>query len=121
MGVADDPLDANLFRRLQGGNVARVGQGAAQSDVAFKLFVVVVRDVGPGRSVEGNGSVQHHVLGRGPLVNGGGIDVGLEGRTHLPLRLGGMVELGKVEVAPAHHGLDVAGGVINGDQGALHA
>ena len=61
------------------------------------------------------------VVRRGAAIDSGSVDVRLERRSHLAQCLGGAVELGKIEIAPAHHGFDFSRGVINRDQGALHA
>ena len=65
VGVVDHRLDAEVVGQLQRGNVARLGQRAAQRDRAFKFLVVIVRSVRAGRRVESDGRIEDRVVGRG--------------------------------------------------------
>src|SRR5438309_348270 len=120
-GVIDDSLDANAVGYLQRGNIARHHQGAAQRDVAFKLLIVVVRRVEAGGSGEAHRLVEDDIVGRGALVDRGGVNIGLEGRADLAHRLSGAVELGVFEISPADHRFDLTTGVVDGNEGPLGA
>ena len=92
----------------------------AQSDVAFKLAVVVVRRVGAGGGREAHGGIQHEVVRRCSPVDGGGVHVGFEGGARLPQSLGRAIELGVVEVASADHGADFTAGIVERQQRSLY-
>ena len=117
--VVYDGMDSDLLRHSDRGYVARVRQRAAQSDIAFKAGVVVVRRVSAGGGLEGHGGVQNEVVRRRSPVDGGGVHVGFEGRARLPQSLGRAIELGVVEVASADHGADFAAGIVEREQCAL--
>ncbi len=120
--ILDDRLDADLLGDLQCRDVARVGDRFAQRDVAPELAVVVRGCIGAGGGHERRRRIEDGVIGRDGLgVDGGGVDERLEGRPYLAERLRRAIELGVSEVAPADHGLDVAGGVVEGQQCDLGA
>src|SRR4029077_17320633 len=52
MGVVDHSLDTQTVSQLQRWNVARLGQRAAERNRAFKLLIVVVRDVRARRGLK---------------------------------------------------------------------
>ena len=79
VGVVDHSLDAKILGQLQRWNVAGLCQCTAKSDGAFKLLVVIVRNVWAGRGLKRYRPVHDRVIGLCPLINGGGIDVGFEG------------------------------------------
>ena len=58
--------------------------------------------------------VDDDVGGLGSGFDGGSVDIGLEGGADLALGLGGAVELGEREVAPANHREDLSVGVVHG-------
>src|SRR5207253_109238 len=101
----DHAPDADSVCKLERGNVARLSEGAAQGDEAFKFFVVVVRRVRAGGSFEADRLVENGVVGAGALIDDRSVNVGLERRADLTQGLGGAVEFGVVEVASADHGL----------------
>ncbi len=102
---------------LECGNVARLGEGVGESHRAFVVVLVVVRRV----AAEADRAIDDDVGGLDAVLNGRGVDVGLEAGAGLPLGLRGAVELGERVVAAAHHGQHVAGGVVDGQQRALCA
>src|SRR5208282_6050448 len=114
--VIDDGLDADVVSQLERGNVSGLGERAPQRDGALKFVVVVVRRIRAGGSLKSYGRVQNRIVGASALVDDGGIDVGLERRPNLAQRLRGAVELGKIEVTAADHGLDLSGRVVDGDE-----
>src|SRR5580698_3179008 len=92
-GVFDDTLDSDFVGEFQCGNVARLRQGAPQSDDALIFLVVVVRSVGTIRGFEADGFIENCVIRAGALIDDGGVNVRLERRTYLPQRLRSAVEL----------------------------
>ena len=69
-GHIDDGVDADSFGQLDGGNVARTGQRAAQGDRAFEFFVVIVRRIGLAAAHHGERRVDDGVERRKPLFDG---------------------------------------------------
>ena len=121
MGVVDDATNSDAVGELECGNIARLRERTAQGDDAFKLLVGVVRCVRCRAGLEGDGRVEDGVFGTCALIDGGSVDVGLEGRSGLSQGLGDAVELGLVEVTATDEGLDLAGTVVEGEQRALDA
>src|SRR6266478_4938751 len=78
-------------------------------------------NIGTGRSLESYGRVQDCLVRTAALIDQGGIDVRLEGRSDLSQGLSGAIELGEIKVASTDHGLDLAGGVVDGNQRPLSA
>ena len=74
----DHVLDADFVEQAHGGNVARIGQSAAQRDAPFEFFVVVVRRIVLAAAAEGDGLVDDRVEGRCALLERVGVDVDLE-------------------------------------------
>ena len=107
-GVYADPL-----RDLHGGDVARTGQGAPQSNRAFESLVVVARRVHLAAADGGERRVHDGVKRRGAVFDRVAIHINLERAAHLADSLCGAVELGLIEAVSADHGLDFAGGIIN--------
>ena len=83
----------------------------------FVVVLVVVRRV----AAEADRRVDDDVVGLGAIFDRRGVDVGLEAGAGLALGLRGAVELRERVVAAAHHGENVAGGVVDGEDGALRA
>ena len=69
---------------------------------------------------EARGHILDHGGGRHPGREGGAVDEGLHGGTHLALGLDGPVEFGAVEVVSAHHGPDLSVLGVDRHQSALH-
>src|SRR5207244_5317964 len=61
-------------------------QRTAERNGPFKLFVVVVRNVGTGRGLKRYRAAHDGVIRLCPLINGGGVYIGLERRSHLAQR-----------------------------------
>ena len=119
--VVDHGLDADAVGKLERGNVSGLRQRAPQRDRALEFLVVIVRRVRAGSGLKSHGRIENRVVGASALVDDGGIDVGLERRPDLAQRLRSAIELGKIEVAPADHGLDFSGRVVDGDERAFGA
>ncbi len=117
MGHVDHFTDADVRGQLEGGNVARLGEGVDEGHRALVVVLVVVRGV----AAEADGRVDDDVVGLGAVFDGRGVDVGFEAGAGLPFGLGGAVELGERVIAAADHGEHIAGGVVHGHQGALRA
>src|SRR5204862_5852548 len=92
-----------------------------QREHRSKTLAVSVRDIWPGGSLKRDRHIKHGVIRVRALVDSGGIDVGLERRSHLAQRLGCSVELRQIEIAAADHGFNFTAGVVNGDERALRA
>ena len=117
VGHVDDLVNAHARGQLEGGNVARFGEGIGDGHRALVVVLVVVRSV----IAEADRAVDDDVGGLGAVFDGGGVDVGLEAGAGLALGLGGAVEFRERVVASADHGEHVAGGVVHGQQRALRA
>src|SRR5207302_9705484 len=78
-------------------------------------------DLEAGGSGEAHRLVEDDIVGRGALVDRGGVNIGLEGRADLAHRLSGAVELGVFEISPADHRFDLTTGVVDGNEGPLGA
>ena len=113
----DDLVDADARGQLDGGNVARLGEGVDEGHRALEVVLVIVRRV----AAKADRRVDDDVVGLGALFHGRGVDVGLEAGADLSFGLGGAVELGERVVAAADHGEHVAGGVVHGEERALRA
>ncbi len=117
VGHVDDLVNADAGSQLEGGNVARLGEGVGKGHGAFVVVLVVVR----GIAAETDGAVDDDVSGLGAVFDCRRVDVGLEAGAGLSFRLGGAIELAQRVVAAADHGQDVAGGVVHGHESALGA
>ena len=113
----DDFVNAYARGQLEGGNVARFGEGIGDGHRALVVVLVVVRDV----TAETDRPIDDDVGGLDAVFDGGGVDVGLEAGAGLPFSLRGAVEDGERVVASADHGENVAAGVVHGQQRALGA
>ena len=76
--VANHSLDAKLLGQPEGRDIPRLRQSTPQADGAFKLFIVVVGNIGPGGSLKHGGSIQNRVVGPRTAIDGGRINVRLE-------------------------------------------
>src|SRR6185437_3379945 len=117
--VVFNRADADLICEFQRRDVQRLRQRAAQRDGSFVVLVVVVRRVRPGGSLEGEWRIQDRVVGTSALIDRGSVDVRLERRSNLPQRLGCAIELGEIKVAPANHGANISGSVVDSQQSSL--
>ena len=117
VGHVDDLVNADAGGQLEGGDVARLGEGAHQGHGTLVVVLVVVR----GIAAEADRAVDNDVAGLGAVLDGRGVDVGLEAGAGLSLGLGGAIELGERVVAAAHHGQHVAGGVVHDHEGGFGA
>ena len=98
-------------------------QATAQRHRPLEAAVVVLGLPGLSagqRCVEREGGVVDHGAGHQALLEGRGIDEGLEGRAGLPPRLGHPVELVTVEVEAADQRADRAVRGVRRDQRGLH-
>ena len=120
-GHVDDGIDANFFSELHCRHVARASECAAESDGAFKFFVVIVGRIGLATTDDGKRCIDDGVEGRRTLLDGGGINVGLEGTADLAVGLRSAIELGIFKTVAADHGFNFAGGVVDGNHGALRS
>src|SRR4029077_3385528 len=82
-GDIDDAVDAHFFGELHGGNVARAGQSAAQSDITFKFFVVIARRIGLAAADGGERRIQNGVERRGTFFQRVGVYVNFERAAYL--------------------------------------
>ncbi len=98
-------------------------QGGPNRNPTAKGFFEVGRLPGLARNrvVVDHGGVRQPVGRRVAVVQGRGVDEGLEGAARLAAGLGGPVELAGGEVDPAHQGADRPRGPLQGYQGALEA
>ena len=115
----DDVLDSDFFEQAHGRNVSRIGQSAAQRDAAFEFRVVVVRRIVLTAAAEGDRLVHDRIERRSALREGFGVDVHLERAAGLAHGLRGAIEFRFAEIVAADHGLDFAGGVVDGEQRRL--
>ena len=114
-------LDANLVSQPQRGNIARLGKGVDQRHGAAIAGLVIVRRVGAAGRGERRRRIHHRVIRLHPRLHRGGIHVGFEGRSNLPLGLRGAVELRGLEVAAAHHREHLAISIVDRHQCRLSA
>ena len=114
-------LDAHLVRQAQRGDVARLGERVDQRHRAAIARFIIVRRVRAAGREERCRRIRHRVIRLHPRFHRRGVDVGFEGRPNLPLRLGGAVELRRLEVAAADHREHFAIGVVDGHQRRLRA
>src|SRR6266853_5934073 len=98
MRGGDDLAYSHAFGKLDRRDVTRICKRMHQGDRAFKGVVVVVRGVGSDGGGKGNRRVDNYFFRTGAFLHRSGVDVGLEGRSCLPLGLGGTVELRQVEI-----------------------
>ena len=117
VGRAHDVLGTHDLGDLDVAGVRGDLGGAGERDVAV-VGVGVVLDLPGGRDLKRRVAVEDHV-GVHALRDSGDERDHLEARARLPARLGGEVELVALEVAAAHHGLDVSGGGVDRHEGAL--
>ena len=110
----DDLLGTDGLCHLR---IARVGRhcGCACERAGAVVVVGVVLHQPRGGDLHRGGAVEHDV-GVHALANRGHQRVGLEARAALAPCLRGQVELALLVVAAAHHGHDVAGGVVDAHQ-----
>ena len=121
MSVLADPSLRDRHGQLQGNDVARLYEAFAQRHGSLELPVVVFGC--PDTAVafgDRDGIVVEDVDGKAAVVEGGGVDEGLEGRARLARRLIGAVVGIAVHVAATDHGQDLSGLRIHGDKGPLH-
>ena len=83
------------------------------------IFVIVVRGVRLSAADGGERRIHDGVKRRGTLLDGSGVDVGLEGTADLAVGLRGAIEFGIFKTVAADHGFDFADRVVNGDHGGL--
>ena len=100
--------------------VAGIDETGAEDGGPAALVLVILRRpdlaIGAGKA---DRRVQHDGGGGEAVLQGRGIDEGLEGRAGLPLRLGGAVELGEGEAVAPHHGQHPAAAGVEGHQGTI--
>src|SRR5215472_4269264 len=72
------------------------------------------------RAAEADRRVEHRVIRRASLIDCRRVDVGLERRADLAQGLGRSVELRLLPVASADHSFDVAAGIVERHERALH-
>ncbi|GBD29280.1 hypothetical protein HRbin32_00367 [bacterium HR32] len=120
MGDFDHRLRAQLSQHADGGHVARLLEGDPKRDGTPVAAVVVLGPpvTPPGDAVL-HGRVQQHPVGGHSVFQRRGVDEGLERRAGLASRLPRAVELGGLEVHPAHHGQHPAGTRLHRHQGSL--
>jgi hypothetical protein len=116
-----DGIDADFFREFYGGNVARARQSPAKRDGPFKFFVVIARGVGLATTNRGKRQIDDGVEGRRPSFQRVGVDIHLERAADLAEGLRRAVEFGILKTISANHGLDFAGGIVDGEKCALRA
>jgi len=66
-----------------------------------------------------DGGIEHGVKGRDPVQDRLGVNIDLERGAHLAFRLDGAVVLADGPVIPSHQGLNLAGGIVDGEQRSL--
>src|SRR5581483_5088296 len=121
MRIINDRVHSQVVCQLECGNVARLCQCPAESDIALELFVVIVRDIWTRGSVKNDRRIFDGVVRTGALIHRSRVNVWFERRPNLAQCLGGTIELWKIEVAPAKHGLNVTTGIIEGHECALRS
>ena len=115
-----DVLDADQRCELDRRHIAGLDQGLAQCNLAFELAIVIGRLPDPAESVgEADGSVENRAVRLHAVFEGCRVHKGLERRADLAHGLRGTVELAGFKIVTADHGLDLAGGVVQGDESPL--
>src|SRR6202050_3097202 len=116
---SDYILYADVIEKAHGGNVTRIGESAAIGDAAFESVVVIMRRIILGAAAVCDGLVHDGIKRRNALFDGVGVNVNLERAAGLAQGLRGAIEFRFVETVAADHGFDFAGGIVDGEQGAL--
>ena len=119
VGGVDDGVGADGLGHLSVGGVGRDGRGGGEATGAVVVLAVVADRPG-GRDGHRGAAVEHDV-GVHALADGGDKGKRLERGAGLARGLGGQVELLGLVVGAADQSLDVAVGVVDGDQGAVDA
>src|SRR2546423_1379497 len=92
-----------------------------QGNIALKFVIEVVGLIGNAATQEDCRSVQNYVVRLSALVDRGGVDERLKGRTYLALRLSSPVEFRLLKITPADHGFDISGSIVERQQRPLRS
>src|SRR5256885_3395515 len=93
MRIINDGVHSQMVGKLERRDVARLCQCPAESDIAFELFVVIVRNIWTRGSVKNDRRIFDGVVRTGALIHCSRVNVWFEGRSNLAQRLGGTIEL----------------------------
>ena len=117
--VVGQIFEPEMGRDFDRHHVPREGQGLAQTSGPEVLFFIILRD--PSVIVVPVGHRRVHDDGGWGVaaIERRGINQRLERGPGLALGLGHAVELAVMEVVPADHRLDLTGGQVDGNEGAL--